>query len=42
MDIEGVLFIAEEGGVFCPGHVVWEAKYTVTAPKPLFIKEEMD
>lgn len=41
MEIEGNSLLKREGGMLCPTHVVWEGKYTVTAPKPLYIKDEV-
>lgn len=41
IDFSGVL-PKEGGGFLCPGDVTWETTYTITAPKPLYIKEEME
>ena len=39
--VEAVL--AKEGGSFlCPGDIVWDAKYVITSPKPLYFKEKME
>jgi len=36
-DFSAILFL-EEGGLACPAHVIWEAKYVVTMPKPIWLK----
>ncbi len=41
IDFSGV-FPKEAGGFLCPGDVLVETTYTITAPKPLYIKEEME
>jgi len=39
MDINTV--VGKEGGGFlCPASAVWEAKYTVTEPEPLYVLKE--
>jgi hypothetical protein len=41
IDFSGVL-PKEAGSFLCPSDVRWETTYSITAPKPLYIKEEME
>jgi len=36
----GSLLKKEGSAMLCPTHAVWEGKYTVTAPKPLYTKDK--